>query len=253
MNFSKNWENFLICFMVCIGILSLRFVSDYPEEIILCAEGLISIAVEIVRSLGLLAFAEKLSQLSMWVIVLTVGAFRILIGVLLLRIFRQGMQQGGMVLVKDPNGVIKSGLWITILLFLVTALFFYSIVGIPIGVLLLLTGSLMVFIGRIPLALYIGYHGELLLKIKPKGLYVHYFFGCFIMMLCESLYAFGLAFSLFVIPVLSVGIVFHMAINKIFYKTHFHSIFEKNFEKPFDRGRMRNIITKGIHTDEEGR
>lgn len=250
MNNSTKWETFLVCFVVTAGIVYLRLIANYPAEVILIIDGMLGMVEAVIVAFGLSYFIEYIQSIPPFVILLVTSGIQVLFGLLFMRIFKNFMEQGSILILKKSSDVIKSGLVIYVCCGVVIAIFMYSIVGMPVAVFVGISAHIVSSVGRIPMAIYTGYVVEGLLGVKGHT-YTYYLFGSFILMLCESVFGVGIAFLFFIIPVISLGVVFTMWINRYVLRIHYDTEFlSKTVKENFDRDKIRDIINKGFDNEE---
>lgn len=246
MKLSKNWESFFIYIIIILGILLLRLAGNYPSQLILLSQGMVLIGEKIIESFGLTDLLEIFHVIPLKVFIFIGGIIQMTIGLIILLISKKHMEQGTMILLKQPIDTIKTGLC---LYFLIAAIFFvfaYSVIGIPISIIIILISHFIVLIGNIPLSIFLGYLFAEKLNISGYTI-IYYFIGSFVRLLCESIYTLSGAFLFFIFPVLSIGTFFFMIVNQKFYKLYHTVIFKtKAKETNFNKKKMKNIITKGL-------
>lgn len=246
MKLSENGETFFIYIVVIIGILLLRVFGNYPEQVILFFHSTIAVCEEVVKAAGLTKIVQFFSSFPIGFLILIGGCVQITIGLIVLLIFKGSMEQGTMILLKQPFDAIKAGLCLYFLIVSIVFIFTYSVIGIPFSVTLIGLNHLFIFLGSIPLSIFLGYLLAERLNISGYTI-IYYFIGSFIKLLCESIYTLGGAFIFFIFPVLSMGTLFLLIVNRNIYKISYAVKFRtKAKEEPFDRKKIRDIITKGL-------
>ena len=152
-------------------------------------------------------------------------------------------EQGTMILLKKGNTVLKTGITLYIMIVAVIAIFIYSIVGLPIGGIMILLTHIAVSFGRIPIMIFLGY--LLLQQFCIKGeIYLYYMIGSFVMLLFESVSIIGGAFLFFVFPVFALGMDMLLFLYYFVYQCRLPVEFEQKHK--FDRKKMRDIIKKDL-------
>lgn len=246
MKLWKRWEGFLIYVVVIVATLSLRLVTDYPDKVIFLVRSMIDLFMRISEFLGLIWIVAFVQTIPVKMILFLVEAVQMSIGFVLLLLLKRHMEQGAMILIENHGLVMKAGSTLYGMLLALLFVFTYSVIGIPVGAVLLLCGHIVVSIGKIPLAIFFGY--LLMERLSIYGYTIlYYFVGSFIMFFCESVYAVGGAFLFFVFPVLALGTFFTLILERIFYKMSYPIKFRtKASQEPFDRKKIRDIITEGL-------
>lgn len=250
MNVLKKWDGVIIYIAVVIGILCLRFVGSYPEQIYSFARGLMDCFICITEYLNLSEIVILLQNTPTKVVLTVLGGIQILIGLFVLCIFPRQMEQGVMILFKEWHQVLKSGLICYFMLCAIIGVFLYSLIGISIGAMGLIITHGFVFVGKIPLAIFLGYLLMDRITINKGSTVLYFLVGSFIMLFFECVYAIGGAFIFFVFPVFALGTLFCMIVNR--YALHISydaDFYIKKGQKPFDRKKITDIITKDIETD----
>lgn len=242
----KDWESFFIYIIIILGILLLRLTGNYPSQLISLSQGMVLIGEKIIESFGLIELVAILNFIPLKVFILIGGIIQITIGLIILLIFKKHMEQGTMILIKQPVDTIKTGLCLYSLIAAIFFVFAYSVIGIPISIAVIIISHLIVLLGSIPISIFLGY--LLAERLNMSGYTViYYFIGSFIRLLCESIYTLSGAFLFFIFPVLSIGTFFFIIVNEKFYKIHYKVIFKtKAKEVPFNKKKIKDIITKGF-------
>lgn len=240
MNKMKKLDLFLIYVAVVIGITLLRISRGYPEGLVQFLNSFVELAESIIGYFGLTKLFHILHCFSIKWILFCMGSIQIAVGFLILFLFRNTWEQGAMILLKKSGEVLKTGICLYIMLFLVIVIFIYSVVGLPIGAILLLLRYIAVVFGRIPIAIFLGY--LLLQQFQIKGeTYLYYIIGSFVMLLFENVYLIGSAFLFFVFPVMALGVDMLLIMYYFVYKCSFTVEWEQQKQK-FDRNKMRDVI-----------
>lgn len=241
----KKWNLFAVCLIICVGILSLRLVAEYPAGLVYFAKSLMGMMENVIAVFGLSSAAEALKGIPLKVLFVVVGVIEVIVGFLFFLLFKRPFEQGAQILLNTPFQVIRYGLAIYLLGIGVIVVFIYSVVGVPVAAGALIIMRVLSWIGNISLAIFFGYSIKQWLNIKGNR-YLYYFLGSFIMAICATVYAFSAAFILFIFPVLSLGILFVLFLNKHIFQISMDTDFSATDKKDFDRRKMRDIITKDI-------
>ncbi|OUQ58704.1 hypothetical protein B5E58_05840 [Tyzzerella sp. An114] len=249
MNDNNRFQFFnriIIYAALVAGILFLRLIADYPSGIVNFSEGIVIIAERIVIALGLEEIVLTLGKFPGMALIFVSGIFQVVIGLILLFIFKNKAEQGTMIIIKKPVKVIGFGNVIYILALALFFLFTISVVGIPVALIIGTIIYIISFIGSVPLAIFFGYNICQALNVSGYT-YIYYMMGSFFMVLCKSIYAVGGAFTFYIFPVLSIGIVAIMILNRFIFKMSYKIEFPtKRDNERFDRKKIKDIITKGL-------
>ena len=239
MDKMKKADWFLIYITVVIGITLLRISKGYPYGLVQFLNSFVELTEKIIGYFGLTKLFHILHCFSIKWILFCIGSIQMALGYLILFLFRNTWEQGAMILLKKGSDVLKTGICLYIMLFAVVLMFIYSVVGLPIGAILLLLGYIAEMFGRIPIAIFLGY--LLLQQFQIKGeTYLYYIIGSFIMLLFENVYLIGSAFLFFVFPVIALGVDMLLIVYYFVYKCSF--TIEWEHQQKYDRNKIRNII-----------
>lgn len=239
----KKADWFLLYITVVIGITLLRLSRAYPYELVQFLNSFVELAENIIEYFGLTKIFYILQNISIKWILLFITVIRIAIGFFILYLFRSIWEQGTMILLKKSNTVLKTGIVLYSMIVAVIAIFIYSVVGLPIGGIMMLLLHIAVSFGRIPIAILFGY--LLLQQFCIKGeIYLYYMIGSFIMLLFESMYLIGGAFLFFIFPVFALGMDMLLFLYYFVYQCRLPVEFDKKYK--FDRKKMRDIIKKDL-------
>lgn len=235
----------LLCVIVCSVILWLRLMTNYPNEIILLSKGLLADFDGLINAFGFGKISAVISGLPLAVIMLGLELPAILVGLIMIRFFPGKAVQGAATLFYDISDVVKLGICAFLTLGGLIAVFMYSVVGAPIALAIFTVSRITGFIGRVPLAIFVGYAVSDFLKVERRGLYSSFILGSVLMSISCCVYAIGGAFSFFVYPVLAWGIVCQMVRNKGLFR-HYSVFDEGRGKNRFDKSRISDIITDGL-------
>lgn len=235
----KKWENFFIYAMIIGGILSIRLLVVYPPYILSLAESFLKMGQGIVEYLEMTDVVSILQQIPVKVVFALMGVFHVFLGLLLFFLGRKKLAGGVVLLAEETIDVIKKGLVLYGMLFILCSVFVYSLVLMPLAILMLLLAHFIVLIGKIPLAIYFGRLVVEKLQMQ-RGTILCYGIGAMMMLLCESAYAIGGAFVFFIFPVLALGVLVKLVLNHGIHADS-HSLCKEK-EEDFDRKKIREII-----------
>lgn len=239
----KRFNSFLMFIGIITILLSLRLFSNYPKEISLFVESVIVVVEKIIIALGISEFIFLFQKIPFLYVIIFFDIACFLIGVIFITFFKKGIEQGAMSIVKSPFSVIKTGNILYFMIFSVVFIFIISVIGIPIALLIFLITILFLFWGNLCLSVYLGYNICQYLKSK-KNIYIYFLIGSIVKVSCKVLYAFGLAFVLYIFPVFSLGIVCVTFYNKFILKMSYK--IELYGKDKFDRNKIKDIIKKGL-------
>lgn len=249
----EQFEFFLVCAVLAIGILFLRLTAEYPDGLVTLAGNMTEMLWGLIDALGLASLLNKLSLIPPFVLIIIGGLIQIVLGLFVLSICKDTMEQGAMLVLKKGGELLQYGMTLYLFVCSLLFIFIYSVIGAPFGILIILLLHIASFFGGIPLAIYIGYMTEELLGIRGRTV-TYFLLGRFIMVLCESIFGVGTAFLLFVFPVCSLGSVFLLFLYRKVLRIRFPVCFPKGPGKEsFDRGRIRDIIGRGTKLENEDR
>lgn len=243
MDKMKKADWFLIYITVVIGIALLRISKGYPYGLVQFLNSFVELAGNIIEYFGLTKIFYILQNIPIKWLLFFVAGIQMAIGFLALYLFRSVWEQGTMILLKKGNTVLKTGITLYIMIVAVIAIFIYSIVGLPIGGIMILLTHIAVSFGRIPIMIFLGY--LLLQQFCIKGeIYLYYMIGSFVMLLFESVSIIGGAFLFFVFPVFALGLDMLLFLYYFVYQCRLPVEFEQKHK--FDRKKMRDIIKKDL-------
>ena len=239
----KKFNSFLIFISVITILISFRLFSNYPKEISLFVESVIVVVERIIIALGISEFIFLFQKIPFLYVIIFFDIVYCLIGTIFIIFFKEGIEQGVMSIVKSPFSVIKTGNISYFMIFSITFIFIISVIGIPIALLIFLIIVLLLFWGSLSLTVYLGYNICQYLKSK-KNIYIYFLIGSVVRASCKVLYAFGLAFALYIFPVFSLGVVCVTFYNKFILKMSYKvELYDKD---KFDRNKIKDIIKKGL-------
>lgn len=243
MDKMKKSDCFLLYITVVIGITLLRLSNGYPYELVQFLNSFVDLAKNIIEYFGLTKIFYVLQNISIKWLLFFVSSIQMAIGFFALYLFRPVWEQGTMILLKKGSTVLKTGIVLYGMFVAVIAVFIYSIVGLPIGGIMILLLHIAVSFGRIPIMIFLGY--VLLQQFHMKGeIYLYYMIGSFIMLLFESVYLIGGAFLFFIFPVFALGMDMLLFLYYFVYQCRLPVEFQQKCK--FDRKKMRDIIKKDL-------
>lgn len=233
---------FLLCTMVTLAILFLRVVAEYPPALILSVQRLRHLAESFLKAFGLFEFVQWAAKIPFLGFVLLLAVLQLLLGLLFLRIFQQGAEQGAYIIAKKGESVTRMGILLYFMDFILILVFLYSVIGAFFGFFLFAVTIAVSFFGSISLSLFIGFQVAERLHIQGHTT-LYFLLGRFLMVLCESIFGVGSAFLFFVFPAVSLGAAVMLFLYRKVWKCELPSLFQKEFQKEsFDREKIRDII-----------
>ena len=162
---------------------------------------------------------------------------------MILALFGNTIEQGTALLLEKSNAVLKTGGILYAMIFAVTSMFIYSVVGLPIGGIFVIVFHIFVMLGKIPIAVFLGYSLLEQFHIKAET-YLYYFVGSFIMLLFESVYMIGSAFLFFIFPIVALGVDMLLFLYRFVYQCSLPIEFGE--KKKFDRKKIQDVIKKDL-------
>ena len=240
--FEDKLSVFFLCFVLFAVTLYLRVGIVYPTEFVQKIISILSVAEDTLKIFGLSAFIEILKSHEPLTILILFSCFKIFISSLIVIIFKKMWEFSNSDVKNDLIKLIKFGTLSFITNLIIVLFFILSIVGIPIAILFAIIFEILIFLGSIPLSIYIGKNILLHYNFKINNLFVEYLFGSFIMLLLESIYFVGSTFIFFIFPSLSLGMFITVIVKYIKYGKYYFRASEKRTS--FNRKHMKNIITK---------
>ena len=233
----------LICFLICAFIVGVRsFV--YPQTVVTVAEALRENIEGAIYILRLKQAAMLLFSLPVPILIGLVGAAFFLIGVFALKLFPKKIWLGAGIVSLNLKKIVKLGLLIYVMKFIVFMIFFYSVVGIPFIFFLEAAFLVVYIIGALFVAAFIGSLIQEMANGSDRRMIYNFTIGTVFMLLCLNVYAIGGTFLFFIFPVISYGAFAGMVSRRAL---NMRVPENKNDEnKKFDREKMRTIITNGL-------
>lgn len=174
-----------------------------------------------------------------------------ILGIIILSIGKNLVCQGAVAISNNPKKTLFYGLTAFMLLAIILILFLSSLVGFPFGILIIILEYIITLIGKVSLNIYIGNIIEN--KFKQKWyVYLDYLVGAVIIETICLIPYIGNLFIVFIIPIISVGIVIISLLNKFIYKIYYKVPFNLQIsEKKYIREDIKKIILDGIKKDGE--
>jgi len=246
MKFLKKYIGAIFILMMVLFLFLMGNTSLYPEFLISASTSVMDFVEYLMEALNVSGIIKTLGSLPL---VLLLGGYlflRYIFGTIIMFVLKPDMEQGAMTLVNTPIKVIKYGIVIYLSVDVFLFLLLISVIGAPFAVIVFFATRLLLLFGYVPLAIFVGYALEDVLKIKGYTS-LYYFLGAFVCSLCCFVPVLGRAFLFFVFPVLSYGSLYVLMFNKCkikhSHKVAFHSsASHKNFKK----NKIFSIIVKNV-------
>lgn len=167
-----------------------------------------------------------------------------LIGLLVIRLYKPFFKQSAVLLKEDKAGILKNGIVLYGASLGLIIIFLISITGYGIAMLLMLGVLVFVSLGKIALSIAIG--GVI---TKEKNIYTDMIVGYVIIDMLKLLPYVDWIFSAIIVPILSVGMVGLAVTNLYLEKRYYESPYEKN-TKVFDKRKIYGIIVQDKSREE---
>ena len=245
MKLRQNFELFMLCILIGIAIVYLRLFASYPANVVNIVKGIWQLLNYYAGAMGLSLLSNFFSMFTANQMMFLMVLIQIIIGAVLLKLFRERLVNGAQILETNPFRVIRWGI-IWYLFFVFTMIVFtLSVVGVGIA---LTFGFIMVVISLVSgvcIALTLGDQLKGILGIEKRSIFIVYMIGEFVIALCTSVNVLSGVVLCFMIPVLSLGVAWCSLMDKFIYKGSARHKDEKTDK--FDRNRIRDIITNGVN------
>ena len=105
-------------------------------------------------ALGIEDIILIISKIPLIALVFASGIFKVVIGLILLFIFKNTAEQGTMIMIKKPIKVIAIGNVVYILGLILFFIFTVSVIGLPVAIIIGILGYIISFLGGISLAIF---------------------------------------------------------------------------------------------------
>lgn len=245
MKLRQNFELLMLCILIGIAIVYLRLFASYPANVVNIVKGIWQLLNYYAEVLGLDLLSSFFGMFTANQIMFLMVLTQIIIGAVLLKLFREKLVNGSQILETNPFRVIRWGIVWYLLLIFAMIVFALSVVGLGIT---FAVGFIIVVISLISgvcIALTLGDQLKSILGIEKRSIFIVYMLGEFVIALCTSVNVLSGVILCFMIPVLSLGIVWCSLMDKFIYKGSARNDDDK-IDK-FDRNRIRDIITNGVN------
>jgi len=244
MKLRQNFELFMLCVLIGIGIVYLRLFASYPTNVVNIVKGIWLLLNYYVDVLGLDLLSSFFGMFSANQMLFLMVLTQIIVGAVLLKLFKERLKNGAQILETNPFRVIRWGIIWYLLLIFTMIVFTLSVVGIGIAFAVGFVIVLISLISGVCIALTLGNQLKGLLGVEKRSIFIVYMLGEFVIALCTSVVALTGVIICFMIPVLSLGIVWCSIMDKFIYKGSARN--ENDKTDKFDRNRIRDIITNGV-------
>lgn len=153
-------------------------------------------------------------------------------------------KQGSVIIRENFIQMLKKGIVFYGCIVALMVLFFITVVGFGISLVVLFISSFLIMLGKIPISIFIGN-----IVTNKSNIYINLLIGFFIMEIIEYLPYFGWLFSSVFAPIFCIG-VFCQTISNIYIDKKFYEIpYEKDIKKTFNKSKIYDII---MSNDESG-
>jgi len=244
MKLRQNFELFMLCVLIGIGIVYLRLFASYPTNVVNIVKGIWLLLNYYVDVLGLDLLSSFFGMFSANQMLFLMVLTQIIVGAVLLKLFKERLKNGAQILETNPFRVIRWGIIWYLLLIFTMIVFTLSVVGIGIAFAVGFVIVLISLISGVCIALTLGNQLKGLLGVEKRSIFIVYMLGEFVIALCTSVVALTGVIICFMIPVLSLGIAWCSLMDKFIYKGSARNKDDKTDK--FDRNRIRDIITNGV-------
>ncbi len=245
MKLRQNFELLMLCILIGIAIVYLRLFASYPANVVNIVKGIWQLLNYYAEVLGLDLLSSFFGMFTanqmMFLMVLT----QIIVGAMLLKLFRERLENGAQILETNPFRVIRWGIIWYLLLIFTMIVFALSVVGLGITFAFGLIIVVISLISGVCIALTLGDQLKSILGIGKRSIFIVYMLGEFVIALCTSVNVLSGVILCFMIPVLSLGIAWCSLMDKFIYKGSARNKDDKTDK--FDRNRIRDIITNGVN------
>lgn len=247
MRIKQSFELLMICIIIGIGIVYLRLFAPYPQGVINLLSGIRTIIDYYVEIIGLSAFTDLLNRFTANQILFIIVLLQIVKGAVLILLFKDKFIKGSKILNTNLFRTIRWGMILYLLVFSTMVVMLVSVAGMSIGLLVALIIIIVSILGGVSIAIYIGTNIGELLGIRSKSVYVAYMLGEFVYAICINVSVLVGVFILFILPVLSFGVIWCYIMDKYIYKGT--PMDDDSKMNRFDRDRIRDIITNGVNNE----
>ena len=245
MDNKRRIIHIVVCLAACGLILSFRNAIIFPEGIISVSNAIFDDISGVIVAFKLMDVVRAIGKIPWSVFTLSFSVLSLIAGYGILKFNARVMKTGSAIFSAELVKVIKRGLFIYLMRAFLIFVFIYSVVGIPVAIVLIVVTKIVDIIGTIPVAVNIGASIQEVINGNDRRMEYNYVIGAIAMLMSTNVYAVGGALFLFVFPVLSFGTVCCMIEKKVFCTPVDTSEFE-NKKRKFDRNKIRDIITDGL-------
>ncbi|NLK21860.1 MAG: polymer-forming cytoskeletal protein [Epulopiscium sp.] len=173
---------------------------------------------------------------------------QMLVSLLFLSLFRGTVLLEGFFLVRQSKEVLYRGLVIYLMGIALILIFTLSIVGFPFAILLMLIIWIFSSLGEAALAVTIGdWILDMIFKKGKKDIYIEFWVGLSLVQLIKNAPILGWVGSKFLIPLISLGMLSQVLINKLLNATYISTKDDNKYRaSSYRQSELYNIITKGV-------
>lgn len=170
----------------------------------------------------------------------------LILGVIIISLLKSFICQGVAIIHKETKKVVFSGAAAYIMILTLLILFFSSIIGFPIAVIILIFTYILGLIGKVSLAVFAGNFVGNTFK-RNLHIYLCYLIGGLLIEIISFTPYIGQLVLLCTVPAISIGIFIVMFLNKFIYKIYYPIVLEHGIiEKKYIKEDIRKIIMKNI-------
>lgn len=163
-----------------------------------------------------------------------------------LKVNKMFFKQGSIVIREDFKEVFKKGVLFYGSFIGLILLFFFTVIGFGVSLILLFISSFLIILGKISISLFIGN-----IITNKKNVYINLLIGFVIIEIIGYFPYFGWFISNIFSPIFAIG-VFSQTIDNIYINKKFYEIsYEKDTKKTFNKSKIYDIIMSNNESEEE--
>lgn len=198
----------------------------------------------LIKALPIPEFLKEKEELPRVIVLMVQILLQILIGLILISLGKNFVEQGNMILYYQPYQVFREGGILFFMFSLLIGLFTLSLIGFPIALFFLLFLWLFSLLGQIIIGIFIGWSVEKKVALEWH-IYIYYLLGTAILEVFKAIPALGCILRVIIIPWISLGILSRQYINKKIDHKVFKTI-QHQERVGANHKELYTIITKGI-------
>ena len=170
----------------------------------------------------------------------------IILGILFLSIWKNTLEQGSIVLEYEWKNVIKKGSVVFLMQITLILIFVISVIGFPVAILVFMSTYIFVTIGHVSFAVWVGWKIETRLEVRWHT-YIYFLVGSTVVHLINSIPIVGWVMSLIVVPIVGIGVLVQLFLNRWIYKRKYPIPFCRvPVEEAFHKKIVYDLITEGL-------